>query len=78
MDSEKKVVVSYLDVANAFDTVCTDGLFYQLREMGERGRSGVICIHILTILRVELGSMIYTLPRIICIVEFMCEVFSPC
>ena len=34
----KKVFVAYFDVAKAFDSIWIDGLFYQLRQMGVRGR----------------------------------------
>ena len=38
LDANKKVFVAYFDAAKAFDSVWTDGLFYQLRNMGVVGK----------------------------------------
>ena len=38
LDTRKKVFVAYFDAAKAFDSVWTDGLFYQLHTMGITGR----------------------------------------
>ena len=38
VDSGNKAFVVYFDVPKAFDTVWIDGLFYQMREMGIKGR----------------------------------------
>ena len=38
LDAGKKVFVAYFDVAKAFDSVWIDGLFYQLHQMGIRGK----------------------------------------
>ena len=38
LGTKKKVLVTYLDVSKAFDGVWIDGLFFQLRKMGVRGR----------------------------------------
>ena len=38
LGTKKKVLVTYLDVSKAFDGVWIDGLFFQLRKMGIRGR----------------------------------------
>ena len=38
LDANKKVFVVYFDAAKAFDSVWTDGLFYQLRKMGVTGK----------------------------------------
>ena len=37
-EGNKKVFVAYYDVTKAFDTVWIDGLFYQLHEIGIKGR----------------------------------------
>ena len=39
LDAEKKVFVAYFDAARAFDSVWTDSLFYQLRNMGIVGKT---------------------------------------
>ena len=38
LDTKKKVFVAYFDAAKAFDSVWTDGLFYQLRTLGIKGK----------------------------------------
>ena len=38
LESHKNIFVMFLDVSKAYDTVWTDGLFYQLNEMGLSGR----------------------------------------
>ena len=38
LDTKKKVFVAYFDAAKAFDSVWTDGLFYQLRNLGINGK----------------------------------------
>ena len=38
LGTRKKVFMAYFDVAKAFDSIWIDGLFYQLRQMGVRGR----------------------------------------
>ena len=38
LESHKNVFVSYFDVSKAFDTIWTDGLFYQLYQKGVKGR----------------------------------------
>ena len=37
-DTGRKVFVAYFDVAKAFDSVWIDGLFFQLHQMGVKGR----------------------------------------
>ena len=39
LDTKKKVFVAYFDAAKAFDSVWTDGLFYQLRNLGIVGKT---------------------------------------
>ena len=39
MESNKQIFVAFYDVSKAYDTVWTDGLFYQLHKMGIRGRT---------------------------------------
>ena len=38
LERSSKVFVTFLDVSKAYDTVWTDGLFYQLNEMGIKGK----------------------------------------
>ena len=38
LGTNKKVLVTYLDVSKAFDGVWIDGLFYQLRQLGMEGK----------------------------------------
>ena len=38
LEHNKQVFVAFYDVSKAYDTVWTDGLFFQLHEMGIRGR----------------------------------------
>ena len=38
LEKHDKVFVSFLDVSKAYDSVWTDGLFYQLHEMGIKGK----------------------------------------
>ena len=38
LDTKKKVLVTYLDVSKAFDGVWTDGLFFQLHNLGVTGK----------------------------------------
>ena len=39
LEHNKQVFVAFYDVSKAYDTVWTNGLFYQLRNMGIRGRT---------------------------------------
>ena len=39
LENNNKVFVAYLDVSKAFDRVWVDGMFYQLREIGIKGRT---------------------------------------
>ena len=39
LDTKRKVFVAYFDAAKAFDSVWTDGLFYQLRRAGLNGKT---------------------------------------
>ena len=39
LESNKQIFVAFYDVSKAYDTVWTDGLFFQLHEMGIRGRT---------------------------------------
>ena len=38
LEQHKQIFVAFYDVSKAYDTVWTDGLFFQLHEMGIRGR----------------------------------------
>ena len=38
LEGNKKVFVTFLDVSKAFDSVWTEGLFYQLRNLGIKGK----------------------------------------
>ena len=38
LEDNSKVFVTFLDVSKAYDTVWTDGLFYQLNNMGITGK----------------------------------------
>ena len=39
LDTKSKVFVAYFDAAKAFDSVWTDGLFYQLHNAGLKGKT---------------------------------------
>ena len=38
LETHRNVFVSYYDVSIAFDTVCTDGLFWKLHKKGIKGK----------------------------------------